>query len=497
MKLKKFLAFCLTVCLLTALSAPVFAIPPEEAKAEARKNEIIEETQDKEEAEETEEAEGTEDDGSIFASPVGAALLIETTTDTELYAMNADEQKYPASLTKIVTCMLALEHSDLNETVTVSETALDGFVAGDGTMNLDHLQVGEEIRMEDLLYFLMLESANEACVVVAEHIAGSVDAFVAMMNEKARELGCTGTNFVNPHGLHDENHYTTARDISKLVRKALENDTFRAITSTASYTFPATNKREAQVIYTTNQLIHKEMAGNNFYYSKASGVKTGFTTPAGRCLVATASNENINLLSIVLQAQTLENEHGIWVYRSFPETINLCEWAFENYCISTVMSTLYPVAEIPVNMAAGSDVVALAPAQEVRVLIESDYDPSLITLKPELYVSSVDAPVEAGQVVGKVTVYYEDRELGSSDLAAITAVARSEVAHQSHQVKAYAADNWWKWLMGIIITIAVIIAIVYLFLVYYRRQQRRRKVAARRRALELQRRRREWNLPEE
>ncbi len=475
MKFKKFLSIYLILCLLFALSSPVFAT----------------------EAEESTEIEETEDDGSIFSSRVGAALLIETTTDTELFSMNADEQKYPASLTKIVTCMLALEHGNLNDIVTVSETALDGFVAGDGTMNLDHLQVGEEIRLEDLLYFLMLESANEACIVIAEYVAGSEEAFVAMMNEKAQELGCTGTHFVNPHGLHDEDHYSTARDISILVRKALENETFRAITSTASYNFPATNMREEQIIYTTNQLIHKEMPGNNFYYSKASGVKTGFTTPAGRCLVATASNDNLNLLSIVLQAQTLENEHGIWVYRSFPETINLCEWAFENYRITTVMSTLYPVAEIPVNMSAGSETVALAPAQEVRVLIESDYDPALITLKPELSVPSVDAPVEAGQVLGKVTVYYEDRELGTSDLAAITAVARSEISHQSHQAKAYVADNWWKWLVGILITFAVILLVAFFVLQYYRRQQRRRKVAARRRALELQRRRREWNLPEE
>lgn len=476
MKFKKFLSVFLLLCLLFTLSASVCA-----AESEAEP-EI--------EAEE-------EDDGRIFNSKVGAALLIETTTDTELFSMNADEQKYPASLTKIVTCMLALEHGNLDDIVVVSEAALDGFVAGDGTMDLDHLQAGEEIRLEDLLYFMMLKSANESTIVIAEYIAGSTEAFVDMMNAKAQELGCTGTHFANPHGLHDEDHYTTARDISKLARKALENETFRAITSTPSYIFPATNLREEQTIYTTNQLIYKEMPGNNFYYSKASGVKTGFTTPAGRCLVATATNDNLNLLSIILQAETQENEHGIWVYRSFPETINLCEWAFENYCISTVMSTLYPVAEVPVNMAAGSETVALAPAQEVRVLIESDYDPKLITLKPELHVTSVDAPVEAGQVLGNVTVYYEDRVLGTSELAAITDVARSEVSHHSQQAKAYVADNWWKWLVGILITFGVIIIIAFFVLQYYRRQQRRRKVAARRRALELERRRREWNLPEE
>ncbi len=467
MKLKKYISLFLLVSLLLALTVPVFAAEEEEF-----------------------------DGDGIFNSPVGSALLVETTTGTVLYAKDADEQRYPASLTKIMTCMLVLSHCDLNDTVTVSETALAGMEIG-SSIGDNHLEVGEQMRLEDMLYLMMLESANEATIALAEHVAGSLESFIELMNTTAQELGCTNTHFVNPHGLHDEDHYTTANDLRKIVEKALEDETFRTITNTATYELPATNLHEGRTMYSTNQLINKDMGSNYFYYSKASGVKTGFTTPAGRCLITTATDDNLNLLSIILKAETMPDENGNWVYRSFPETINLCEWGFENYRISTVMSTLYPVAEIPVNMAAGAEAVALAPVQEVRTLIEAGYDPEKVVLSVTLHSDSVDAPVEAGQVLGEVTVSYEGEVLGSSDLAAITSVARSEISRQANESAEYVAANWWKWLLGILIAIAVIIIICLILLQYYRRQQRKRKVAARRRALELQKRKREWNIPED
>lgn len=467
MKLKKYISLFLLVSLLLALTVPVFA-------------------------EETEEFDG---DG-IFNSPVGSALLVETSTGTVLYEKDADVRRYPASLTKIMTCMLVLAHSDLNDTVTVSETALANMEIG-SSIGDNHLEVGEQMRLEDMLYLMMLESANEATIALAEHVAGSLDSFIELMNTTAQELGCTNTHFANPHGLHDEDHYTTANDLRKIVEKALEDETFRTITNTATYELPATNFHEGRTMYSTNQLINKDMGSNYFYYSKASGVKTGFTTPAGRCLITTATDDNLNLLSIILKAETMPDENGNWVYRSFPETINLCEWGFENYRISTVMSTLYPIAEIPVNMAAGAEAVALAPVQEVRTLIEAGYDPEQVVLSVTLHSDSVDAPVEAGQVLGEVTVSYKGEVLGSSELAAITSVARSEISRQANESAKYVAANWWKWLLGILIAIAVIIIICLILLQYYRRQQRKRKVAARRRALELQKRKREWNIPED
>ena len=471
MKLKKYISLFILLSFVLTLTVPVFA-----AEGEPQEEEYLE-------------------DG-IFNSPVGSALLVETSTGTVLYEKDANEQRYPASLTKIMTCMLVLANSDLNDIVTVSETALAGMEVG-SSIGDNHLEVGEQMRLEDMLYLVMLESANEATIALAEHVAGSLEAFVELMNRTAQELGCTNTHFANPHGLHDEDHYTTANDLRKIVEKALEDETFRTITNTSTYELPATNFHESRTMYSTNQLINKDMGSNYFYYSKASGVKTGFTTPAGRCLITTATDDNLHLLSIILKAETMPDENGNWVYRSFPETINLCEWGFENYRISTVMSTLYPVAEIPVNMAAGAEAVALAPVQEVRTLIEADYDPDKVILNVTLHSDSVDAPVEAGQVLGEVTVSYDGEILGSSELAAITSVARSEISRKANESAVYVAANWWKWLVGILLTIAVVIIVCLILLQYYRRQQRKRKVAARRRALELQRRRREWNIPED
>ena len=483
MKLRKYLSLFLVVCLLFAFALPVLATESEPEAAP------------EEEAPSTDVAESAT--SSIFNSSVDAALLLEMNTDTVLYSKNADEQMYPASLTKIMTCLLVLEHGNLDDIITVPASALEGLEVG-AEMDIDHhLQAGEQMRLEDMLYYLMLESANEACIVVAQHIAGSLEGFVSMMNQKAQELGCTGTHFVNPHGLHDEEHYTTANDLMKITLHALENETFCTITNSASYDLPATNMQEGRKLSSTNQLINDKMANNAYFYSKASGIKTGFTTPAGRCLISTATNENLHLLSIILKAETLEDENGNWVYRSFPETINLFEWGFEQYRISTVMSTLYPVAEIPVNMAAGAETVALAPVQEVRTLMRSNYDHDKVVLDVKLYQPSVDAPVEAGQVLGSVTVSYDGEVLGSSQLAAITGIALSEITHQASEAKTYVEDHWWKWLVGILIGIAVVIIVCFFLLQYYRRQQRRRKVVARRRALELQRRRREWNLPED
>jgi len=421
---------------------------------------------------------------AIFKNAPKAAMLIELNSGTVLYALDMHEQNFPASLTKIMTCLLALEHGNLNEVLTVSDTALQNLHESGSTADL---QVGEQMTLENLLYCTMVSSANEACNVIAEYISGSVEAFVELMNQTAAELGCLGTHFANPHGLHDENHYTTAYDLSLIARKALENSTFRKITGTAEYTVPATNLSAERKLTTTNKLILNS-SSSGYYYSKASGIKTGFTTPAGRCLISTADNGNIQLLSILLGAETLEDENGNWVQRSFPETINLFEYGFDHFQTATVMSTLYPVAEVTVNQSAGAQTVALAPTTEVRTLIDRDYDPNAVTLDIHLPSATVDAPVEAGQVLGSVTVLYNNMILGESDLAAITTVSRSEITHRAENTKNYVEHNWWKWLLGILLTVIVLIVIYIFVMQLYHRQMRKKKIAARRRALELQRR---------
>lgn len=486
MKLRKWTSIFLLICMLLTFAVPAAATGEEaDDQATEETSEVSEESTDDGKRTEGFTVKEYADALDIFRTIPKAAMLIELSTGTTLYGLDVYEQNYPASLTKIMTCYLALENGNLDDVLTVSETALQNLHESGSTAGL---QLGEQMRLEDMLYCVMLQSANEACNVVAEYISGSVDAFVELMNQTATDLGCLGTHFANPHGLHDENHYTTAYDLSLIVRKALENPTFKKIATTAEYTVPATNLSEERNLTTTNQLM-LNTASSGFYYSKASGIKTGFTSPAACCLITTADDGNMQLLSIIMGAPIVEDEDsGMWIHRNFPETINLCEYGFDHYSISTVMSTLYPVAEVTVNQSAGAQTVALAPTDAVRTLIDADYDPNEITLEFTLPSTTVDAPVEAGQVLGTVTVVYRNMVLGTSDLAAITSIARSEITHKAENTKAYVENNWWKWLFGILL-FAVVLLIIYVILMQiYRRQMRKRKIAARRRALELQQR---------
>ncbi len=430
---------------------------------------------------------------SIFRTVPNAALLLETDSDITLYGLNIHEKNYPASLTKIMTVLLALENGNLSDVLTVSATALEGLHESGSTVGL---MEGEQMTLENLLYCTMVSSANEACNVIAEYVSGSVDAFVELMNTRAQELGCLGTHFANPHGLHDEDHYTTAYDLSLIAKKALEYDAFRTICNTSTYTVPATNLSAERQLSTTNELI--QTSGSSGYrYSKAAGVKTGFTSPAQCCLISMADDGNLSLLLVILHAPRQEDENGNWVSRSFPEAINLFEYGFDSFQRSTIMSTLYPVAEVTVNQSAGAQTVALAPVTEVRSVIDEDYDPDDVVLEIDIPNTTVNAPVEAGQVLGSVTVVYKDMILGRSDLAAITSIARSEITHKAESTKAYVENNWWKWMVGILLA-AVLCLVIYVVLmrIYYR-QMRKKKLAARRRSLEQQRRKRNiydgWN----
>ena len=162
-----------------------------------------------------------------------AVLLMEASTGKVVYEKNGYEKKYPASTTKIMTAILAIEHCNLNETATASEFAINSVPSGYSTANI---QIGETLSVKDLLYALMLQSANESAVILAEHVSGSQEAFANLMNEKAKELGCKNTHFINPNGIHNENHYTTAYDLALITQYAMKNQTFREIVKTTSFT---------------------------------------------------------------------------------------------------------------------------------------------------------------------------------------------------------------------------------------------------------------------
>ena len=384
-----------------------------------------------------------------------------------------------------MTCLLALENGNLSDTVTITENAYADLVSGSSTADL---QVGEQLRLEDLLYCMMVESGNEAANAVAEHIGGTIEDFVKMMNERAYELGCTHTHFMNPHGLHNESHYTTARDLSLIVQAALKSENFRTITNTAEYTLPATNLSDERVLKTTNMLIFQN-SGNRYYYPKAIGIKTGYTTPAGRCVISAAKSSGMYLLGIICGAETTVLETGDIQMESFPECINLFNYGFDNFSYVSVLSPLYPVAQVSVLNSAGAEAVAVSPKDDIQILLPNGYDEAQLDVNIELTNESVEAPVQESDVLGHATVSYNGELLAETDLLAIADVARSEISAIKSDTAAYMQRNWWKWIVLIIVIVVLLFAGLYVWASIRRRIRRRQRIEQRRNALRERQRR--------
>lgn len=412
--------------------------------------------------------------GSDYTVNAKAAVLLELNSNTVIFSYNADERLYPASLTKIMTCMLALDYGKLDDVVTVSESAMQGLHEDGSSAGL---VPGEQLTLRNLLYCIMLSSANEACNVVAEYVSGDVASFVDLMNQKAAAIGCKGTHFANPHGLHDDSHYTTANDLCTITRKALENPTFYDIATTTTYTVPATNMSDERYLVTTNFLTSRDTV-SDYYYPDAKGIKTGFTTPAGRCLISTADDGNLKLLSVLLGAETeLLADGNVW-YHSFSETKNLFEYGFDNFAYAEVLTNLENLDQVPVHNAEGRDTVVIKPSTSVEALLPKNYDKELITSEYTLNSGEryLDAPLEAGEVVGTVNVYYDGNFVGQAAIETLTAVKKSAIKEGAANAKSFFEDYWWiVVLLGILILLLVLVLIVRAAMMNAKRREAARK----------------------
>ena len=473
---------CLTLPLLAA-AEPSAEDPSATASADASAD-ASGDAQDTAEQESSQEVIVSADPSFTVAAK--AALLIDLNTGRTVYEQDADERVYPASLTKIMTCLLALENGNLSDVITVDESALSGL---DQDSSVVGLKVGEQITLENLLYCMMVSSGNDAANVVAEYIAGSVADFVRMMNERAYALGCKDTHFNNPHGLHDESHYTTARDLAIITQAALKSENFRQIVDTAEYVIPASATGEEHKLKTTNMLIYKS-TGNSLYYSRATGVKTGYTSAAGRCLIATAEDDGIRFLSVLCGAKTSILDTGDLLMESFPETIKLLDYGFDNFFYVTALSPLYPIDQVTVLNSAGSEAVAVAPAKDVRLLLPANYNPDALRTEVLLDAKEVEAPVSEGQKLGLARVYYGNELIDETDLLAIADVTRSEFSSVASTSTAYIQKNWWKWIVFLILGVIAAFLILLVLLQIRRRRLRRLRLEKRRRDLEKQYRRR-------
>ena len=415
-----------------------------------------------------------------------SALLCDLESGQTYYARNADQKAYPASLTKIMTVLLALEaiergEANLTDEVTAGADCQRGMDEESSTAGI---QPGEVMTLEQLLYCAMISSANEACNVIASYLAGSIDDFVQRMNDRAAELGCTGTHFMNPHGMPDENHYTTAADLRRIAEAALKYPLFETISNTLSYSMPATNMSEARTLQNTNGLINPNaVMYPNYRYEPAAGIKTGHTNAAGYCLISTAEKNTVRLLCIVLGSDTSEKADGTLDFHNFTDTIDLYEWLYNHFSIQTVVSADTPMADVAVEMGSDADRVTVHPQSDLTAVLPNETDLSLyekqVTIFSERDETPVVAPVHAGDVLGELVVSKDGQELGRVPLVASVDVSLSHGVYLKQGLHNFFAKP------VVLIALILILAIVVLYLVSYIRYQRRRRI----RAQELRRRR--------
>ena len=236
---------------------------------------------------------------------VRAAFLYEAISQTVMYNINPDEPMFPASLVKILTALIAIEDGNTEEVVVASDSALSSVPYDAVSISL---QVGEQMKLIDLLYAMVVGSANDAAAVIAEHICGNQDEFVSKMNSYAQELGCTGTNFVNVHGLHDDAQVTTARDVVRILDRALLNETFRELFTTKQHIIDATNMSEFRKVKSNNDLM--ESTSSLYYDARVIGGRSGVTQDGRRCMAAAAESNGMLLISVVMGTESVYQADG-------------------------------------------------------------------------------------------------------------------------------------------------------------------------------------------
>ncbi len=391
-------------------------------------------------------------DAGRIAETAQAVIVYERNSDTMLYNYNPDQRIFPSSMAKLMTAIVALENGNLQDKVIVTKRALAYWQVGSVSAGL---VAGEELTLEALLHCMMAASANDAAAVIAEHIGGTQDAFIAMMNEKAKDLGCRETNFTNAHGLHDENSYTTARDICRIADYALDNEDFRVLFSATSYTIPATNKSEERTIRTTNYMMEEK---GQYYDARITGGKTG-NDSSGRCLTATASGGGMELLTVVMGAQATYSPDGLSVERfgSFEETAALLDYAIANFDYRQVFYTGQVVAQYPV--AGGENNVVVQPVSSQATVLPKDLDETKLNWIYGEQVGTITAPVEQGQHISTLQLWYGSKCLAQTALTAIHAV---DVWTEPTQPARLGSDSGVSGLMiaGIVIGCIVLLALV-------------------------------------
>lgn len=421
---------------------------------------------------------------TIMAS---SSCVIDSWTGTVIYDKDSKVQRSPASTTKMITALLAIENLSLETQVVIDSEV----IATQG--NTLNFKDGEIVSVKDLLYATMVYSGNDAAVALAKAVSGSVTDFAELMNQRAKELGAESTNFRNPHGLTEEGHVSTAYDLAMIAKACMENELFREICKTPSYTMAANFKSPEREIFTTNLLLSEEpimvtVGGitRPIQYEPCIGIKTGFTLAAGNCLVSAATKEGTTFISVVLNSGNLER---------FSDSIALLEWSFENYRNYQAVEKGKIVGKASIKNGA----ILKAPMvgdKDYFLLMPNDAADSVVTTKVVME-KGISAPVSKGAIVGKIEVYEGDRLVDS-----VNGVLQEDISQGTFLAKIGIADKVGKPLIvvGIVIlsllALFILAVIVMRILVKHKNAKRRKEktleLAAKRLAEVKEKEKRNW-----
>ena len=323
-----------------------------------------------------------------------SAILINKDTGQILYSKNIEQKMYPASTTKILTAILAIEHFSLDDKLTASYEAVMAIPSGYSNAAI---QVGESLTVKELLEVFLVHSANEAGYILAENISGSISSFADLMNKKAEEIGCKNTHFTNPSGLHDKNHYTTAYDLALIAQYCMNNETFRSIVSMPSCRIAPTDKYEERYFRNTNEMLNSK---SQYYNENVIGIKTGYTSQAKNCLIAGFKKDNIEFISVVLGAPgyiDLDQTSG-----KFTDTQTLFDFGYKNFSYKTVVSSNEVVKQIEIPHATESTKnLDLISEKNINVF---GSNLSIEMSSPVIKINEdITAPIKANDVLGTIT----------------------------------------------------------------------------------------------
>ena len=382
-----------------------------------------------------------------FTENAQAIVLLEANTDTLMYAWNPDQQLHPAGLVKIMTALLAIENSDMSSVVTATESVLETVPSDARTSNI---QVDEVFTVEQLLYCVLVEGSNDAAAVLADYVFGSQDAFVEKMNEYACELGCTNTVFTNVHGLHDENQLSTARDMTKILDKAIENEFFTAAFGTTHYQLAKTNKSEERELESSNHMMHQGMY-EIYYDGRITGGRTGVNNTGLRCIATTSENNGLNLICVVLGSESKINDRGIVEkIGGFYETSDLLDIAFDGYETAQLLYEGQALKQYSVQN--GSADVVVASMVNISSVVPAGTSSQSFTYRYVENDNAFKAPVKEGDCLGRVEIWNGSICLATTDLYALNAVSIN--SHVIEKKTEEITSNWWVFLIIFLVLIA-------------------------------------------